>query len=59
MAVMSPVAIDCPKATPLSSARSLALLVWPPPVLRARTLGMIETVPGIVFVLITALAWRN
>ncbi len=42
----------------LLAARTLALLVWPRPAWRARTLGMIETVLGIGFVLTAALAWR-
>jgi hypothetical protein len=43
----------------LFATRSLTLLVWPRPALRARTLGMIETVLGLIFVLTTALTWRN
>jgi hypothetical protein len=40
------------------AVRTAALLVWPRPILRARTLGMIETVLGLGFVLAVALAWR-
>lgn len=43
----------------LFAVRALALLGWPRPGLRARTLGMIETVLGLAFVLATALAWRT
>jgi hypothetical protein len=40
------------------AARTMFLLVWPRPVWRARTLGMIETVLGAGFVLTVAWAWR-
>ena len=40
------------------AARTMFLLVWPRPVWRARTLGMIETVLGVGFVLAVAWAWR-
>ena len=43
----------------LFAARSLALLVWPRPALRARTLGMIETVLGAFFVLQVASRWLS
>jgi len=43
----------------LLAARSLALLVWPRPVLRARTLGMIETVLGLGFVVAVAWSWHG
>ncbi len=39
-------------------ARTMFLLVWPRPVWRARTLGMIEPVLGAGFVLTVAWAWR-
>lgn len=42
----------------LLALRTGALLVWPRPVWRARTLGMIETILGIAFVLGAGLAWR-
>jgi hypothetical protein len=42
----------------LLALRTGALLVWPRPVWRARTLGMIETVLGIGFVVGVGLAWR-
>ncbi len=42
----------------LLALRTGALLVWPRPVWRARTLGMIETVLGVGFVLGAGLAWR-
>ncbi len=42
----------------LLALRTGGLLVWPRPVWRARTLGMIETVLGIAFVLGAGLAWR-
>lgn len=37
--------------------RAIALLVFPRPALRARTIGMIEAVLGVAFVLAVALAW--
>lgn len=42
----------------LLALRTGALLVWPRPVWRARTLGMIETVLGIALVLGAGLAWH-
>jgi hypothetical protein len=42
----------------LLALRTGALLVWPRPVCRARTLGMIETVLGIGFVVGAGWAWR-
>lgn len=42
----------------LLAARTAALLVWPRPALRARTLGMIEAVLGLGFVLAASLAWH-
>jgi len=41
----------------LLTARAIALLVFPRPALRARTIGMLEAALGVVFVLVTALAW--
>ncbi|MBI5767601.1 MAG: YwiC-like family protein [Verrucomicrobia bacterium] len=38
--------------------RSFALLVWPAPPWRARTLGTIEAVLGVAFITAVALAWR-
>lgn len=40
------------------AGRTMFLLVWPRPAWRARTLGMIETVLGVGFVLSVAWAWR-
>jgi hypothetical protein len=40
------------------AGRALMLLVYPRPALRARTIGMIEAVLGLAFVLAIALAWR-
>lgn len=42
----------------LLALRTGALLVWPRPMWRARTLGMIETALGIAFVLGAGQAWR-
>ena len=39
--------------------RTIAFLLSPRPVLRARTIGMIETVLGLAFVVAVALAWRR
>jgi hypothetical protein len=43
----------------LLSLRAFALLVFPRPALRARTLGMIEAITGIVFVAALAALWRT
>lgn len=43
----------------LLAARTLALLVWPRPAWRARTLGMIETVLGAFFVIALGAAWKT
>ncbi len=42
----------------LLAARTTALLVWPRPALRARTLGMIETVLGAFFVIALGATWK-
>jgi hypothetical protein len=38
--------------------RAFGLLVFPAPVLRARTIGMVEAILGLAFVLTVAAAWR-
>ncbi len=43
----------------LLAGRSIALLVFPRPALRASTIGMAEAGIGVVFVVATALAWRG
>ena len=53
---LAPVAAAWGLAVP--AARTVALLVWPGPALRARTLGMIEAVRGLLFVVGAGLAWR-
>lgn len=40
------------------AARSFGLLLFPRPVLRARTLGLIEAMVGLAFVVVVAAAWR-
>ena len=40
------------------AVRTLALLVYPRPTLRARTIGMIEAALGVTFVVVTAFAWN-
>jgi hypothetical protein len=40
------------------SLRAIGLLVFPRPALRARTIGMIEAVLGVLFVLSVALTWQ-
>ena len=40
------------------AARSFVLLVFPRPVLRARTLGLSEAMVGLAFVVVVAAAWR-
>jgi hypothetical protein len=41
------------------AVRAMVLLWWRRPALRARTLGIVEAVIGVVFVLVAALAWRG
>ena len=41
------------------AVRATALLVWPRPALRARTLGMVEAVLGAIFIFALAFAWRG
>lgn len=45
-------------AVAVLALRSLFLLVFPRPALRASVIGMIEAGVGVAFVLVTALAWR-
>jgi hypothetical protein len=47
-----------PAALAVLAFRTFSLLVFPRPVLRARTIGMIEAVLGLAFVVGVALAWR-
>jgi hypothetical protein len=42
----------------LFAGLALWLLVWPRPSLRARTLGLVEALLGLIFVAVTAFAWR-
>ena len=39
--------------------RTTGLLVWPRPVLRARTLGMVEAALGAIFIFVAAFVWRR
>jgi hypothetical protein len=45
-------------AVALFTGLALWLLVWPRPSLRARTLGLVEALLGLIFVVATAFAWR-
>jgi len=46
-------------AVAVLTLRTMALLVWPKPAMRARTIGMIEAALGVAFVVVVGIAQRS